>query len=141
MIRVTHSIAIDESEIEMDFVRASGPGGQHVNKASTAVQLRFDAARSANLPEDVKQRLRRVAGGRMTAEGVLVIDARRYRSQARNRDDAIARLVALLLKAAQPPKRRRKTKPTRASRERRLAEKRRRGETKQQRRRVKPSDP
>jgi ribosome-associated protein len=140
MIRITRTISIDESELTFDFVRASGPGGQHVNKTSTAVQLRFDAAGSPNLPAEVKGRLRRVAGARMTDEGVVVIDARRYRSQSRNRDDAVERLVALLRKAAARPKTRRKTKPTRASKERRLAEKRRRGETKRRRGRVRRDD-
>jgi len=140
MIRITRSIAIDEAEIRERFLRASGPGGQHVNKVSTAVQLRFDAAASANLPDDVRRRLRRLAGRRMTDDGVLVIEARRYRSQERNRSDAMERLVALLRRAAAKPKARRKTKPTRASQERRLAEKRLRSDAKRRRRRVEPSE-
>ncbi|MHC4983050.1 MAG: alternative ribosome rescue aminoacyl-tRNA hydrolase ArfB [Planctomycetota bacterium] len=134
MIRVTPGIAIDESEIEEKFIRASGPGGQKVNKVSTAVQLRFDAAASTNLPEDVRRRLRGIAGRRMTAEGVIVIDARRYRTRQRNREDARVRLLSLLRKAARKPKARRRTKPTAASKERRLAAKRRRSEAKRLRR-------
>ena len=130
MIRVTPAIAIDESEIQEDFIRAGGPGGQNVNKVSTAVQLRFDAANCAALSEEVRQRLTRLAGRRMTKDGALVITARRYREQERNRRDAMERLIALIRKAAEKPIPRRKTKPTRASRERRLAAKRRRGEIK-----------
>ena len=133
MIRITSDIAIDEREIEWQFIRASGPGGQNVNKVASAVKLRFDAAASPALGAALRTRLARLAGRRMTADGVLVIDARRYRSQERNREDAIARLVALIRKAAEPPRPRRKTKPTRASRERRLATKRRRGTTKETR--------
>lgn len=134
LVRITKHIAIDESEIEEQFIRASGPGGQHVNRAATAVQLRFDVARSPSLPEDVRQRLMRLAGNRLTEEGVLVIDARRFRSQDQNRQDARERLVRLIRRAAEKPKPRRKTRPTRASRERRLQEKRRRSETKRLRR-------
>ena len=136
MIPITEAIAIDESEIQLDFVRASGPGGQNVNKVATAVQLRFDAAGSPSLPDDVRQRLIRLAGSRVSNEGVLVIDARRFRSQEQNRQDAIERLAALIRKAAEKPRRRRKTRPTLASQQRRLARKRRRGEIKRLRRSV-----
>ena len=134
MIQITDSIAIDESEIQEEFVRASGPGGQHVNKAATAVQLRFDAAHSPSLPEAVRERLSHVAGKRMTEEGVVIIEAKRFRSQERNREDAIHRLVELIRRAAAPPKTRSKTKPSQASRERRLQEKRQRAEVKRLRR-------
>ncbi len=130
MIRVTPAIMIRENELRFDFVRSSGPGGQNVNKVATAVQLRFDAARSPSLPEDVRRRLVRLAGRKMTADGVLVITARRHRTQRKNRDDAVERLVALVRRAAATPKARRKTRPTRASNERRLADKRRKSQNK-----------
>lgn len=133
MIQITETIALDEGEFALSFVRASGPGGQNVNKVSSAVQLRFDVAGSARLDEPLRRRLARLAGRRMTRDGVLVIDARRYRSQERNRQDAIDRLVALIRKAAEPPRPRRKTAPSRAARERRLVEKRQRGESKRRR--------
>jgi ribosome-associated protein len=133
MIRITDSIAIDESEIEQDFIRASGPGGQHVNKAATAVQLRFDVAHSPSLPDTVRKRLSRLAGKRMTGEGVLIIEAKRFRTQERNRQDAVERLVELIRRAAQSPKTRRKTRPSRAAREQRLREKRRRSQIKRSR--------
>jgi ribosome-associated protein len=134
MLNITPSIVIDENEIQLDFIRASGPGGQYVNKAATAVQLRFDVHNSPSLPADVRQRLMRLAGSRMTEEGTLIITAQRFRSQERNRQDAVDRLVRLIRKAAEKPKLRRKTKPSRAARQRRLDAKRRRGKTKRLRR-------
>ena len=134
MIRITETISIGENEIREEFVLASGPGGQNVNKVATAVKLRFDAAHSPSLPEDVRDRLVRLAGKRLTDEGVIVIHARRFRSQDKNRQDARERLVALICKAAQRPKPRRKTRPTPASIERRLEDKRRRSQIKRVRR-------
>lgn len=136
MIEVTSKIQLHENELDFDFVRASGPGGQNVNKVASAVQLRFDAANSPSLPEDVRERLQKIAGNRMNAEGVLIIEAKRYRSQARNREDAIRRLVDLIQKAAKKPKPRRKTKPPAAAKKRRVEEKRHRGEIKRKRRPV-----
>ncbi len=133
MIQIDENIAIDEKFIETDFVRSSGPGGQHVNKTSTAVQLRFDVRNCDTLPEEIKRRLEHLAGKRMTVSGELVIDARRFRSQEQNRKDALERLVRLIAKAAQPVKVRRKKKPSAASRKKRLEEKRRRGELKKSR--------
>ncbi len=130
MIKVTPSIELNEKEISLSFIRASGPGGPNVNKVSTAVQLRFDIRRSPSLPYGVRQRLERLAGHRVSADGVLVITAQRFSSQERNRRDAIARLVALIGEGARPPKVRRPTRPTRASRERRLESKRRLGQIK-----------
>jgi ribosome-associated protein len=131
MIRITDHIAIDESELTEAFVRASGPGGQNVNKLATAVQLRFDVRHSPSLPADVRARLAALAGRRLTQDGVLVIIAQRHRTQERNREDARARLVELIRQAAVPPKRRRPTKPTAASRERRIEKKKRRSGVKQ----------
>jgi ribosome-associated protein len=127
MIRITDAIAIDEREIEESFVRASGPGGQNVNKVATAVQLRFDIRHSPSLPDDVRARLERLAGRRLTQEGVLIITAQRHRTQERNRQDALDRLVELVQRAARPPTPRRPTRPTAAARRRRLDVKQRRG--------------
>jgi ribosome-associated protein len=126
MIRVTPSISIAERELEEHFIRAPGPGGQNVNKLASAVELRFDVRRSPSLPDDVRARLERLAGSRLTRDGVLVIDAHRHRTQARNRQDARERLVDLIRRAAVAPRPRRATKPTAGSRERRLESKKRR---------------
>src|SRR4030043_272561 len=124
MIRITDTITLDEREISEEFVRSSGPGGQNVNKVSTAVQLRFSVAGSPSLPEEVRVRLMKLAGKRVTSEGILVIDAQRFRTQLRNRQDAIQRLVDLIKKAAKRPRLRRRTKPPAGAKERRLETKR-----------------
>ena len=136
MIRITNSISIDEGELKFSFSRASGPGGQNVNKVSTAAQLRWNVKRSPSLPEDVKERLAKLSGARMTKRGVLVINAQRYRSQEKNREDALVRLVALVKRAVVEPKKRRRTKPSKESKKRRLADKRHRSEAKRRRKKV-----
>ena len=130
MPRITRDIVIPDDEISLEFVRASGPGGQNVNKVSTAVQLRFDAAGSDSLDAAVKERLLKIAGNRATDEGVVIIEAKRFRSQEKNRKDAIDRLTEMVRKAAVRPTPRRKTRPTAASREKRLSKKKRRSEVK-----------
>ncbi|MBW2094403.1 MAG: aminoacyl-tRNA hydrolase [Deltaproteobacteria bacterium] len=140
MIIITPDIAIDEREIKEEFVRASGPGGQNVNKVATAVQLKFDVANSPSLPQGVRQRLIRIAGKRMTAEGVLVIDARRYRTQGQNRRDARERLAELIRLASERPRPRKRTRPSTAAKRRRLEYKRRIAVKKKMRRGVSPAD-
>lgn len=136
MIPVTRNISIDEKEIEEEFILASGPGGQNVNKVATAVQLRFDVRNSPSLPEDIRERLINLAGRRINRDGVLIIKARRFRAQDKNRRDAINRLVDLIKRAARVPKSRRKTRPTMASKRRRLETKRRHSNIKRKRRSV-----
>ena len=133
MLRVNDQIEIRESEIEEHFIRSSGPGGQNVNKLASAVQLRFDIRRSPSLPDDVRARLERLSGRRLTRDGVLVITAQRHRTQERNRDDARQRLLNLVRQAAIAPVPRRPTKPTRAARKRRIESKKRHGSLKRER--------
>lgn len=134
LIPINCYLFLDDGEIEESFVRASGPGGQNVNKVSSAVQLRFDLPGSRSLPEDVRERLARLAGRRLTRDGVIVIIAQRYRTQERNRQDALDRLVALVRRAAEAPTPRRPTKPSRGAKERRLQAKARRAAIKEKRR-------
>ena len=134
MIEISDSIAIDENEIQEEFIRASGPGGQNVNKVSTAVRLAFDVQRSPSLPDDVRARLMRLAGKRVNADGLLLIEAQRYRTQEQNREDARARLIELIRQATIIPKTRRKTKPSLAAKQRRLEGKKRRAAVKSTRR-------
>ncbi len=133
MIQITPSFAIDESELQFAFVRASGPGGQNVNKVATAAQLRFDVSRSS-LPDEVKERLQRIAANRITSDGELLIEAKKFRTQEQNREDAIRRLIELMQRAFHKPRARKKTQPTQASQEKRLKEKKVRGNVKRLRR-------
>lgn len=134
MIEITPTYSLDERELIFDFIRASGPGGQNVNKVSSAVQLRYDAAHSPTLPAEVKQRLIKLAGSRVTEDGVILIEAKRYRTQEQNRADAVNRLVLLVQRAFEPPKVRKPTRPGTTARAARVAEKRHRGELKRIRR-------
>lgn len=137
---MTPEISIRDDEITLEFVRASGPGGQNVNKVATAVQLRFDARRTTSLPDDVRERLMKLAGRRLTDDGVIVIHARRKRTQGANRKDALDRLLELICRAAKKPAPRRKTRPTKASVERRIGEKRQQSKIKRHRKPVQEND-
>lgn len=139
-ITITDTVALDAAELDYSFVRSSGPGGQNVNKVATAAQLRFDVTNSRSLPEGIKSRLRRLAGSRMTLDGVLVIFADTHRSQNRNREEALARFIDLIRRAATPPTPRKPTRPTLASKRRRLEAKSRRSEIKNQRRNLSSLD-
>ena len=136
MIRVTPQVRLDESELKFEFVRSSGPGGQNVNKVSTAAQLRFDVKGSPNLSEALKERLVKLAGRRMTSEGVLVIHASAFRSREKNREDALKRLSGLIARASHVPRQRKKTKPTFASKTKRLESKKKRSKVKEMRKSV-----
>jgi ribosome-associated protein len=137
MIEVTPTLKIDESEVQFDFIRSSGPGGQNVNKVASSVQLRFDIHNSSSLGPEVKERLRKLAGSRVTDDGILIIEAKRFRTQEQNRLDAIQRLVALVQKSIDKPTPRKATKPSRASRIARMYDKKKRGEVKRSRRSIK----
>jgi ribosome-associated protein len=130
MIEISPYVTLDENELKFEYVRATGPGGQNVNKVATSAQLRFDVAHSPSLPEAVRERLTRLGGSRMTGDGILIIEARRYRTQEQNRTDAIQRLIVLIHKAQETPVTRRKTRPTLSSKKKRLEEKKQRGEIK-----------